>query len=1455
MTSVSVTMNSNLGSLAGGSSAELLTKMYPTPPSLENHPNSSPCGGALSDGGGGGLLSSDMDMKLAVPQEPVNNVLPYPNLGSPMEEPIEDWSYVFMPEKRCSLVGSSKYAPMTDLPSQALPPIQMSVNCAYEATWERKPKVLPPPTKPQIKSMPGVVPVNNKENISQNPLMAKSLGGLMNIKQEPQVPGSPMSGMGGGVGAPGCSTSASVTNPMLTAQLSRPSPLQGPMIPGPSSMVPSPMHVPPHLRGMSPMGPQFSPNPMQHPMNQHMPFRRTPLAPPPPYELAVASPANQGPNFSGMVVPGGPGSSGNDMHMQHMQMQRIMMNQQMMGGGPGGFQSANNCGMMGNNFGAGGMMNNSVMMMGANSMGGMTAQHALPSNGTMASSASSMMGSLPEADSLLVNVLLYDTLLNIFRDHNFDSCTICVCNATKKCVGNIRGSDSGVYLAVRGHSFAQVTAALGNSSGDSTNGYMDDDPIQCQCGFSAVVNRRLAHKSGLFYEDEMEITGMAVDPSVYKKRSLLSFVLNEMQNLSVSKTTTTSDSNNNVSAMIKQEPSFASRSNTPDAGGNTNSSSMLMDVVRNNCDNAEQECLPLAIMELVRDQCTTLVQNSSSSILRAVRRYQNEQSSSLLLSQQQQGSVVRRRSRTLVSINTLEYTEAHDVVALALQQARLAFESSTGIGGLVPKMELDAFGNPLLGNHQMMRVNNGPLSSTSSIGSGSALMRPSSVLSVAAGGPAAGAAVNKLSTLTKGGAFNVHKWPYVNAKGPRSNQDIIRLMKSMQPILQNALHKDCKTRLWEPTYTVNGPLTWRQFHRLASSSTTDQCEPQPIPSIIVGHERDWLSLSPYALQYWDKLLLEPYSYSRDIAYVVVAPDNDFVVAKVKTFFKELSTTYEMCKLGRHTPIKGWDGVFRVGKTMQHIAGVTNDSSKSTTTSSNSSSSSNVADDWFATLGESKVAESLRLYYQACQSYLVPYFAKVPGDKTLLDPPESYIWPAPPGPYGSNASSAVNLLNKSLPSPMLPPNTPEPSTANEKAPSTPKSSADQEGGDQKDALNTSGVTLEPLSTVDTDDVNPPCIMIYIVEPFTCGNDSPELQRLACLSLLRCYSNILNSVPDSVRGNISFQIVSQESICELGRSRSQLRWSDEMRCLALSVFSQCRRFLTHTSNGKSLTGFGTAAQMELFLKNKDEKNRIPYKLYTPPYILSAKQEKVEKAETVSKKGREQPSSVLYCSYCLSKDQNWLLAVVTDERGELLETATINIDIPNRARRKKASARLYGLQKLMDFMLGVISQTVQPWRLVVGRIGRIGHGELKSWSFLLSKANLLKASKHLKEICKQCSLLSPGAVPSILSACLIAMEPDSNLRVMPDQFTPDERFSQMSVQNPLSTPQDVSCTHILVFPLSAKAQVWRLINRRVGLVILNRIYSFYRVPRLRSMTRTWGSWRTTTSCRLSTRKRTTM
>lgn len=117
------------------------------------------------------------------------------------------------------------------------------------------------------------------------------------------------------------------------------------------------------------------------------------------------------------------------------------------------------------------------------------------------------VGRPPEANSLIVNILLGDTALNIFRDHNFDSCTLCVCNATPKCVGNIRGADAAVYLPQPGMSLSPYPPF------SPSHHPPEEDSIRCNCGFSAVVNRRLSHKSGLFFEDELEITGLNEDAS------------------------------------------------------------------------------------------------------------------------------------------------------------------------------------------------------------------------------------------------------------------------------------------------------------------------------------------------------------------------------------------------------------------------------------------------------------------------------------------------------------------------------------------------------------------------------------------------------------------------------------------------------------------------------------------------------------------------------------------------------------------------------------------------------------------------------------------------------------------------------------------------------------------------------------------------------------------------------
>lgn len=38
----------------------------------------------------------------------------------------------------------------------------------------------------------------------------------------------------------------------------------------------------------------------------------------------------------------------------------------------------------------------------------------------------------------------------------------------------------------------------------------------------------------------------------------------------------------------------------------------------------------------------------------------------------------------------------------------------------------------------------------------------------------------------------------------------------------------------------------------------------------------------------------------------------------------------------------------------------------------------------------------------------------------------------------------------------------------------------------------------------------------------GSDQPEMQRLACISLLRCFQSVIAALPDNIRSNISVQV---------------------------------------------------------------------------------------------------------------------------------------------------------------------------------------------------------------------------------------------------------------------------------------------------------------------------------------------
>ena len=223
---------------------------------------------------------------------------------------------------------------------------------------------------------------------------------------------------------------------------------------------------------------------------------------------------------------------------------------------------------------------------------------------------------------------------------------------------------------------------------------------------------------------------------------------------------------------------------------------------------------------------------------------------------------------------------------------------------------------------------------------------------------------------------------------------------------------------------------------MAGRGTDEQCEPQPIPAVLVGYgvtndplalEKEWLSLSPFAIGSWEKLMLEPYAGTRDVSYVVVCPENDFVLSCAKTFFSELTTTYETCRLGQHRPLtdKLRDGILRVSKKKMDaqqqqnpprdsktmVPGGTSIPSSSTPSldetqrnsyPSSSSSSTSSSSKWFDQIGDSDLACKLRLYAQICVQLLSPFLVKTllahaegGNDRTLKT--DIAASPCPPSP--------------------------------------------------------------------------------------------------------------------------------------------------------------------------------------------------------------------------------------------------------------------------------------------------------------------------------------------------------------------------------------------------------------------------------------------------------------------------
>ncbi|RWS17807.1 Mediator of RNA polymerase II transcription subunit 13-like protein [Dinothrombium tinctorium] len=1182
------TVNSSSGILGVAE----LTRMFPTPPSLEHNTAPSPCN-----------IFAGTDLTLIDDITAREKLDIYPSSPITLEN-AKDWSYVYKPMIQSHCIISSKYAPLPNIPS--LPAVQLPPECSYKSSTSQYQQTN---IKPQLQQQ-----MQPQHQINQQPsgyfhhqpgtTGMQSLGNPnahMHVHQMHSQRMPPHSHFAQG---PPCPSLMGANGGVIGGRLMRPSNALRPMQPQmhfANTQQSYAAHYQGYMGGERHMQPNAScashypPVPYQFDPSMHQPPSAHMY---PPYH-----PYHNSPHHGHSTPP----LSGNNSNLPPLPSYDIASHQN---------------------------------------------PYLAPRN-SLQETNSSMSGAL-EAHGLLVNLVLSDSMLNMFKDHNFESCAVCVCNT------NIKGSDVGIYLP-------EMLLPSGS----------DELQYKCTCGFSAVCYRHRSAFAGLFYEDEIEITGVIYDPTEDRQKKPLSL----------------------VEHALKSEEQDAENK---DASKSTNGLS--------DCDQ-----LNTSLVDLLKTQCSTIFSSSSllakAALFESIKRSERNSCSFSVPVILNSMRVVSKKT-FLTRSNALQRSDCCEIAFMALITGKQSMD------GPPSKLMMQQYNTP-------ERIS------------------------------------LKASTL--------HEWPFSDGVVPSNNYQVIRLLRNLQPLLQEAVQKKPQG-MWEVTYTVSGPLTWRQFHRLAGRGTEDQCEPQPIPSLLVGHDKDWVALSPFGLKYWEKLMLEPFSVTKDVAYIVVAPEESHVISQVKSYFRELSTTYEMLRLGKHCPISKVliDGIMRVGKTtLKQLE--------------------KPVDEWFNQIGDGNVAQKLKLYLQACRQYVAPIIAAQPLDKLLFD-------------TSVKQSDSVNTSQSNTNPQKAPGSSP---IASESAASSheTKNSTEESGDSSNNAASNNQQTSQEAFEQDEDPNKQPAIVIYIVEPFTFGSMDEEMYRLSCLGLLRCYNYILKHVPEHLQNSINLQLVSLDAVLGMGKDFMGSKRQDQLKSLAISVFTQCRKMVSNQSVSKSLTGFGPAASLELFLKSKDPSLNMA-KIYTPPYILAPIKDKQTELVEISGDIREK-SQTLFCAYCLTEDQKSLIVTCCNDKGDLLESNLINIEVPNRTRRKKASVRKFGLHKLMEFILSVMAESLQPWRLIIGRLGRVGHGELREWAYLLTKKSLLRYSRHLKDKCRQCSFMAPYEMPCIFSACLISLEADTALRVFPDQFTPDDRFSNNSNNCQLSTPEDASCTHILVFPTSAQTQ----------------------------------------------------
>jgi len=329
------------------------------------------------------------------------------------------------------------------------------------------------------------------------------------------------------------------------------------------------------------------------------------------------------------------------------------------------------------------------------------------------------------------------------------------------------------------------------------------------------------------------------------------------------------------------------------------------------------------------------------------------------------------------------------------------------------------------------------------------------------------------------------------------------------------------------------------------------------------------------------------------------------------------------------------------------------------------------------------------------------------------------------------------------------------------------------------------------TLESETIPHSGMVLFIIDQF---HGKMTKHFITIFALLR------QKLPRCFKNRLVLQIVPLNKVVH--QPRSNKHYSSYLKQLAFDCYVQSQHNppkLPPTTI-RSMTGFGPAFDDSFTKPGKKGLISKRSHIFSPLYVLNHPRANQLAKLGQSASGRPKNdlvTDVLFVSYILSHDHRFLLASATDQNGEFVELNAINMTVSPRrllsTRKKRLSVRGDVINKLWHWIVEVCSKSSSKiWRVVIGKIGRTSHGELKDWAKFLNKKSLLQQKRKDQS-------------HKIASACFISTEPDGSTMIMPNvvQLNKFGRTQQNNISNQLKTPGDLSSTSICVVATSATAQ----------------------------------------------------